>query len=323
MEENRALTAEEVAKVLKIAKNTVYELIKRGELRSYKVGRKVRVDSQDLDTYIKKSKEQSGIVTGEEIKQNQTNNFIKAVNYSVNQTGSPGSFIISGQDRILDVLANMLQNHPQGVQTLRSYVGSFSGLISLYYDQCQVTASHLYDKDSEDYNIPYVRRLVPGVPCVVIRLAKRRQGFYVLKGNPKNINSWVCLERDDITFINREKGSGTRVLLDEMINKYSLEPKKIKGYYNERTSHLAIANAIGNGLADIGAGCEDASVNSKNIEFVPLHTESYDLVIKKENLEDPTYKLVYDIICSEEFRNSIDNMGGYDLTNLGEIVAET
>lgn len=324
MEENRALTAEEVAKKLKIAKNTVYELIKRGELRSYKVGRKVRVDLVDLNNYIKQSKQESFNTQETQREQNLSHISTSNVNYNIfNNPNISSAFIISGQDILLDILANMLQNHPEGVQTLRSYVGSFSGLLSLYYDQCQIAAIHLYDGENEVYNVPYVRRMVPGIPCVIINLAKRIQGFYVKKDNPKKIKSWVCLTRDDISFINREKGSGTRVLLDEMLKKYSINPNEITGYYNERTSHIAIVNAIANSKADVGIGCKDAAMNTKNIEFIPLYTESYDLVIKKENLNDPTYKLVYDILCSDEFINSINKIGTYDLSNLGQIVAET
>jgi len=307
MDNNRALDAEEVAAKLSIAKNTVYELIKRGELKSYKVGRKVRIDPMDLEEYIIKSK----------------NNITLNNNPIINGSEIPDSFIISGQDSILDILANMIENHPQGVKTLRSYNCSFPGLISLYYDKCQVTSVHLYDSETDDYNTGYVKKLVPGIPCVIINLAKRVQGFYVQKGNPKKIKSWVCLERDDVTIINREKGSGTRILLDEMLKKHFIIPTNVKGYYNEKTTHVSVANYVANGLADVGIGSQGPSNNISGIDFIPIKTERYDLVIKKENLDNPIYKLIYDIICSDTYRDNIKNFKGYDFSDIGKVMAET
>lgn len=307
MDYNKALDAEEVAAKLSIAKNTVYELIKRGELKSYKVGRKVRIDQIDLEEYIIKSK----------------NSISSNNNIILDNKAIPDTFIINGQDSILDILANMIENNPQGVKTLRSYNCSFPGLISLYYDKCQVTAVHLYDGDIEDYNTGYVKKLVPGIPCVIINLAKRVQGFYVQKGNPKKIKSWVCLERDDVEIINREKGSGSRILLDEMLKKHCITPNDVKGYYNEKTTHVAVANHVANGLVDVALGSQGSSKGISGIDFIPIKTERYDLVIKKENLTDPTYKLIYDIICSEAYKDNIKNFNGYDFSDIGKIMAET
>lgn len=306
MDNKKALNAEEVAAKLSIAKNTVYELIKRGELKSYKVGRKVRIDQVDLEAYINGSK-----------------NSVQNSGFVVNSKTIPQSFIISGQDVLLDILANMLENHPDGVKALRSYSCSFPGLISLYYDKCQITGVHLWDEESNEYNTGYVKKLVPGVPCILINLAKRVQGFYVQKGNPKNINSWVCLERDDVCIINREKGSGTRVLLDQKLKANFITPDMVKGYYHEKTTHAAVANHVANGLADVAIGSESASGSVSGIDFIPMQTERYDIVIKKENFNDPTYKLLYDIISSEAYKNSINNFKGYDFSDIGKIVAET
>lgn len=325
MNKNRALTVEEVAGELQIAKNTVYELIKRGELRSYKVGRKVRIDSIDLEQYINRSKEAAHMGSDHHYNGQQSSTagtHRPNSGFASDEIPVAGGFVISGQDSMLDIIANMLQNHPEGTATLRSYVGSYKGLIGLYQDQCQVTAIHMWDSDSDTYNVPYVRRLVPGVPCVVIRLAKREQGFYVAKGNPKNIKSWVDLTRDDVTMVNREKGSGTRILLDEKFRMLSIKPNSINGYYNEKTSHIAIANAVAKGTVDVGIGCGAAALRVGGIDFIPIQSECYDLVIKTENLNDPTYKLLYDIVCSDAFRENVESLTGYDFESLGQIVAE-
>lgn len=316
MSENQVLTAEDVAAQLKIAKNTVYELIKRGELRSYKVGRKVRIDQSDLDTYIQNSKNAD-----------EGNQYLRPEGPSVIRIeqipDTEPALIISGKDSILDMLANNLQNHPQGSKCYRSHVCSFQGLTDLYYDRSHLVATHLLDGDNDEYNVSYVKYLVPGIPCVIIHLAKRVQGFYVKKGNPKNIHSWVDLIRDDVTFINREKGSGTRVLLDQKIQSLKIDARQINGYYNELNSHYDIANQISKGMVDTGVGSEPITHQLDDIDFIPLETEHYDLVMKKENLEDPTYKLIYDLLTSHSFIDQLSRLKGYDLSDIGQIVAET
>lgn len=317
MNDNSALTPQEVADLLKISKNTVYELIKRGELNSYRVGKKVRVESKDVDDYKNKTKS---------IK-NQNSPYIikdsKQLNNSLNyEMPRINGFVICGQDILLDILSRYLQLHPNGVQALRSYVGSYNGLYELYQGNVQMAAAHLWDGDSGQYNIPYVRRMLPGIPALIIHLACRLQGFYVACGNPKNVKGWEDLKRKDITIINREKGSGTRVLLDEHIRKLGIASYNIKGYDRESTSHLAIASTVARGGADLGVGNEKSGLQVKGIEFIPLQTERYELVIKKEDMEKAPFQSVLEILRSQEFKMELEGIGGYDLTEIGQIVAE-
>ncbi len=326
------LTPEEVAEILKIAKNTVYELIKRGELTAYKVGNKVRVDLSDLETFVAQSKGATSrnmqpITTAAISGDEQVAAPSAAPNFSVplnsRQANTSAQLILCGQDAALDILANTLQHHPMGVPVLRSFIGSYSGLTALYYDQCHMTAAHLWDGDRNAYNLSYVKSLVPGIPCTIIHLAKRIQGFYVAKGNPKNINHWSDLSRSDVVMINREKGSGTRVLLDEHLRLCGVDSRKIQGYQNEETSHLSIASAIARGKADVGMGCAQSAGRVQNIDFIPMQTENYELVIKKTNLHDPIYQLVYETIRSNTFKEELEGLGGYDLSDIGVIVGET
>jgi putative molybdopterin biosynthesis protein len=231
-------------------------------------------------------------------------------------------FVICGQDILLDILSRYLQLHPNGVQALRSYVGSYNGLYELYQGNVQMTAAHLWDGDSGQYNIPYVRRMLPGIPALVVHLACRIQGFYVARGNPKNIKGWEDLKRKDITIINREKGSGTRVLLDEYLRKLGIASNSIKGYNRESTSHLAIASTVARGGADLGVGNEKSGLQVKGIEFIPLQTERYELVIKKEDIDKAPFQAVLEILRSPEFKMDLEGIGGYDLTEIGQIVAE-
>jgi putative molybdopterin biosynthesis protein len=318
MQERNILTPEEVASVLKIAKNTVYELIKRGELTAYKVGNKVRVDQSDLEDYINRCK---GVTT--KVLQAGSAEFERGTKMPYPFHNTSSQIILSGQDPSLDILANALQNHPLGTSVLRSHVGSFSGLFALYHDRCQITASHLWDADQDAYNIPYVRRLIPGIPCVILRIAKRTQGFYVVKGNPKNITNWSDLTRSDVVMINREKGSGTRVLLDEHLRLLSIDSHTIRGYDNEESSHLSIASSISRGKADVGMGNQTVANSVLNLDFIPMHNECYDIVIKKSNLNQPIYQLVYEIIGSGSFKEELEGLGGYDVSQTGLLVGET
>ncbi len=318
MNDNTALTTQEVADILKIAKNTVYELIKRGELNSYRVGRKVRVDVKDVDEYKNKTKSIKSNNQSSTIKNNWITNPL--LNEELTQTSG---FVICGQDILLDILSRYLQMHPNGVQALRSYVGSYSGLYALYNGNVQMATAHLWDGDTGQYNVPFVRRMLPGIPAVIIHLACRLQGFYVAKGNPKGIVGWEDLKRKDITIINREKGSGTRVLLDEHLRKLGIPSRSIKGYTRESTSHLAIASTVARGGADIGIGNEKSGLQVNGIDFIPLQTERYDLVVKKEDINEAPFQAVFEILRSQDFKMELEGIGGYDLTEIGIIVAET
>lgn len=321
MGDNSVLTPQEVADILKIAKNTVYELIKRGELNGYRVGNKVRVDTKDVEEYknrtktIKNSSTVNGIIGDSPGARSNASFCEEGPRYN--------EFVICGQDVMLDILTRYLQMHPKGVHALRSYVGSYNGLYSLYNGNVQIATAHLWDGDSGQYNIPFVRRMLPGIPAVIIHLACRVQGFYVAKGNPKDIKGWEDLKRNDLTMINREKGSGTRILLDEHLKKLGISSENIKGYKRESTSHLAIASTIARGGADLGIGNEKTSLQVKEIDFIPLQVERYELVIKKEDQNKAPFEAVMDILRSSEFRNELEGIGGYDLRETGEIVAET
>lgn len=319
MSEETSLTPEEVAGVLKITKNTVYELIKRGELTAYRVGRKIRVDPADVEKY--KTMGKNAKFPGKKtIPENRP---------VPRQGGKPAAeekaqsreIIICGQDIILDILSHHLERHPNGTRALRSYVGSFNGLLSLYYDQAHMTATHLWDEETGMYNLPFIRRFLPGIPVLVIHLACRMQGFYVACGNPKGINSWHDLTRPDVCFVNREKGCGTRVLLDEQLWRLGIDRRMINGYEREENSHLAVASTVARGEADAGLGIEKPARQVREMEFIPLHKERYDMVMKKENLAKPPFQAVLEIIQSPEFKKELSGLGDYDLNETGKVIS--
>lgn len=313
MPEKKALSTQEVADLLQVSKSTIYDLIKRDEIRSYKVGRKVRFTEEDVKEYIARSRVSQA-----------TKNAPSVDGVQFNLLGGekrPDGFILCGQDLILDVLSNYMRLH--GVPALRAYIGSYDGLVSLYRNMVNVTAAHMWDSDSDTYNIPYVRRLLPGIPAVVVHLTCRMQGLYIAKGNPKGINGWKDFARDDIVMINREQGAGSRVLLDEHLKHLGIFGSSIRGYRNETSSHLAVASAVSRGEADVAIGNEKIARQVDNIEFIPLQKERYDLVLRKEDLNTSEIQTMMNIIRSNAFRNEFGNIGGYDTSDMGRVVAET
>ena len=148
------------------------------------------------------------------------------------------------------------------------------------------------------------------------------QGFYVAQGNPKNIKQWEDLIQPGIRFVNREAGSGTRVLIDEQFRVLGINRKMVKGYENLEFSPLAIASAVSRGIADVGVGSEKASLQVRDIDFIPLHQERYELVIKKEDMNRAPFQILLGILSSATFKAELQGLGDYDLSETGKIVAE-
>ncbi len=318
MSDNPALTPQEVADILKITKNTVYELIKRGKLNGYRVGNKVRVDLNDVEEYKNSTKN----IKSHEMFQRSGEPLIVSASEPFTVQGN--SFVICGQDIMLDVLSRMLAMYSNSnTQILRSYAGSYNGLYALYNNEVQLATAHLWDSTTNQYNIPYIRCMLPGTPAVIYHLADRMQGFYVAKGNPKGITGWDDLKRDDLTIVNREKGSGTRVLLDERMRLLGLDSRSIRGYNRESLTHLAVAGIVSRGGADFAIGNEKVAAQVSNVDFIPLQKERYDLIIKKENMRNPIFEYVIKIINSDEFKQELLGIGGYDLNETGTVLAET
>ncbi len=344
-------TPQEVANLLKIKKNTVYELIKRGELKCRKIGKQFRIRKDDLEEYLnishnKMPSGEAGLknpVKKEADAKNKTDvksesekftvyeefkkpepDFIK--NNIENQTNnskemfSNRGLIICGQDILLEILCNYLSGELEDFPIFRSYLGSYNGLYALYQGKVDIATAHLWDGETGEYNKQFVKRMLPGTPYRRIHLVDRMQGFYVKEGNPKQIKGFMDLIRDDIIMINREKGSGTRILLDEYLIKLEIKSSRVKGYEKEVTSHLACAGVVARGGADVALGNERISKELKGIDFIPIQMEGYDLVIKMESTKYEWYQKLIRIINSREFQEEIERLSGYDITNIGMIL---
>ncbi len=310
--DNISFTPEEVARILKISRFTVYELIKRGELTAYRIGRKVRVEEKDLEQYKQNAKGCcSPYLRQSTVRENNT------------APEKRDGFIICGQDLALDILSRQLEKQfPEG-RFLRRYTGSIDGLMALYHGMANLVTAHLWDGDTGEYNLPYIRRILPGHKTLVYNLVYRMEGFYVAKGNPKEIYTWTDLTRPDIRFINRECGSGARVLLDEQIRLLNIEHSQINGYDNEESSHLAVASSVARKEADVGLGIEKTASQVDGVEFIPMHKERYDLVFRKTDLQQPNFQILLEILHSADFRNEISGIGGYDISKIGQLMGET
>ncbi|MBQ7434393.1 MAG: helix-turn-helix transcriptional regulator [Oscillospiraceae bacterium] len=311
MAQNKSLSTQEVADILHISKSTVYELIRRGEINSYKIGRKVRFTQDDVDAYIARSRHEQSV---------QPVKRIEVHSALLNPVQEEGGLVISGQDVVLDILANYLHQH--SIPAQRVYLNSFEGLLALYEGRVDAAACHLYDATEKDFNAPFVKKLLPGIPAALINISYRAQGFYVAAGNPKEIRGWRDLARRDISVLNRRPGSSARVLLDEQLHRMGLDKRMVSGYECEMRSHLTMAAAIADGEADLAIGTERIARQIEGLDFIPLLQERFDLVVHRELLESAEGEELLDILRSDAFRKELRHFSGNDYRDLGKIVAE-
>ncbi len=310
MAQNKSLSTQEVADILHVSKSTIYDLIRKGEIHSYKIGRKVRFTQDDVDAYIARSRHEHSTQPVRRIDTHST--------LLTPERNDDPELIISGQDVVLDILANFLQQ--DGVHAARTYLSSFEGLLSLYQDHVHVVACHLYD--GEDYNTSYVKALMPGVPAVLVNVSYRTLGLYVQKGNPRDIRGWQDLGRQDITVLNRRPGSSARIVMDLQLKRLGIPVSQVKGYDKIMKSHLTMAAAIANGEADLAIGTERISRQMDGVDFVPLLRERYDLVLKKEMMGTKAVQGLLKILSSQAFRREVAQFSGNDYRDLGKIVGE-
>ncbi len=320
---NELLSAQEVADILKVSRNTVYELIKRGELNSSKVGKQVRISQGEVNSYL--NQENNPVVFSTKdiaLFNNQVPKMIKKPSYThvVDENIRGNEFIICGQDISLDLLANYLGTYVDTLQIYRSHLTGYNGIYALYQGRVNIATAHLWDGELDEYNISYVKKMMPGISALIIRIGKRRHGFYVQKNNPKGIAGWSDLKRTDISIVNREKGSGSRVLLDERLRLMGVIGDYIEGYHHECKSHLAVASLISHGEADIGIGSETGMMNVNGVDFIPLQMESYDLVMRLSDTDKQPYRRIMEILASDAFKMDLQSLGLYDTSETGKII---
>jgi molybdate-binding protein/DNA-binding transcriptional regulator YhcF (GntR family) len=198
------------------------------------------------------------------------------------------------------------------------FTGSLGGLIALGQGQADLAGCHLWDEESNGYNEPYVRRLLPGKRVVLLTLAQRRLGLATPPGNPLEVRGLGDLARPGLRFVNRQPGSGTRVWLDAALRRLGIDISRIQGYQDERLTHSDVARAVAEGQADL-TFCLETAAHAFGLDFIPLVTEPYDLVIPAEKWELPSVRRLAEWLASAEARQAIAELGGYDTTHTGEI----
>jgi putative molybdopterin biosynthesis protein len=208
----------------------------------------------------------------------------------------------------------------RGSRLTSANLGSLGGLIALQHGEAHVAGSHLLDPESGAFNLPYIDRYLPDIPVHVIGLVQREQGLIIAKGNPKDISRLEDIAREDVTFVNRQRGSGTRILLDYHLDQLSISQADVEGYQREEYTHLMVAASVASGRADTGLAIR-AAAEALKLDFIPLYKERYDLVIPAAYIDDPKMTPLLQTLEDEEFKSAVDAMPGYDTKPMGETIA--
>ena len=232
---------------------------------------------------------------------------------------------IGSHDLALDLMQSFLRRNYPPVNLSSAHVGSLGGLAALRRREAHLAGCHLLDPDTGEYNLSYVHRYLPGISVAVVRLAGREQGLMTASGNPREITKLDDLLQPGVRFVNRQRGSGTRVLLDYQLQRMGVEASAISGYEREEYSHMAVAAAVSAGSADVGLGISSAA-RALDLEFVPVLTEEYDLVIPMEHYEGERLRPLLSLLdcgspMGQEFRLAVEELGGYDVSRMGELRA--
>ncbi len=226
---------------------------------------------------------------------------------------------IGSHDLTLDLIAQFLAEHDRRLASAN--VGSQGGLVALRRGEAHIAGSHLLDPNDGTYNISYIRQYMPGIPVKVVALVGRDQGLIVKKGNPKRIKTLQDLTRHEVQFVNRQRGAGTRVLLDYHLNTMEISKESIAGYNQDEYTHLGVASAVASGRADCGLGVA-AAAQALDLEFIPLFQERYDIVIPKQFADDVLLAPLFDLLVDSHFREAVSKLKGYDVSVMGTLILE-
>jgi putative molybdopterin biosynthesis protein len=226
---------------------------------------------------------------------------------------------IGSHDLSIGILEDQLKLRYPELKIAATNVGSLGGLLSLQRGETHIAGTHLLDPASGGYNIVDIKRAIPGLPVALVNLVQREQGLLVKRGNPKGIHDLKDLPRDGIRFVNRQPGSGTRVLLDFQLKHLGIDPHKILGYEREEFSHMAVAVAIASGLADVGLGVLSAA-KALELDFIPVGQEQYDLLFLRPFFESERGEKLLEVIRSDGFKKAMEALGGYEARSTGEVL---
>lgn len=229
---------------------------------------------------------------------------------------------IGSHDNIIDLLANQLHTERPLTRVSSAHVGSMGGIMAIRRNEAHIAGCHLLDEQTSDYNVPFIRRLLPNTPLQLINLCYREQGLIVAKGNPKKIKGFADMAERGLSFINRQGGAGTRLLTDKMLKDLGIATDQLIGYDHEEYTHMSVAAAVSSGSVDAGMGIRAAAV-ALGLDFVPVTEERYDLIVPKIYLADSKVQKVLELIRNgKDFHQKILALGGYSLRDTGNIMYE-
>ena len=305
MTDKHYLTAEDAARILRISKYTLYELVKRGEMPAQKVGRQLRFDQDVLHRYIQGGTEQPAENKESENRSN---------------TKLQGELrFVGSHDPIIELVIQFMMHSTNPVSFMTSFQGSMEGLIALYRRKANVAGVHLWDEQTKEYNLPFIHYVLPGEAVIVVNLVQRIQGWIVPPGNPHQLNAWGDITTSGLRFVNRQKGSGTRIKLDSFLRTEGISPATIEGYEIEEQTHVGVACRIASGEADAAIGVQ-AAAEQLGLDFVPLFHERYDIVCLEETSHSTEWRHLMDILKSSQFQRAIHSRSGYDTTLTGSYI---
>jgi putative molybdopterin biosynthesis protein len=225
---------------------------------------------------------------------------------------------IGSHDLTLDLLAQFMAE--AGRRFVSANAGSLGGLIALRRGEAHVAGSHLLDPETGEYNVAYVKQYLPDISVVLVTLLRREQGLIAAKGNPKRIESLADLARPDVRYVNRQRGAGTRVLLDYRLGQLGIAPEQVRGYEREEYTHLAVAAAVQSGVADCGLGVR-AAARALALDFVSVEWERYDLVMPRQHYESDLLRPLLDLLRDKSFQQAVADLPGYDPSPMGTLAA--
>ena len=224
-------------------------------------------------------------------------------------------------DLSIGVLEDQLKRRDPRLKIATANVGSLGGLHSIRRGETHMAGTHLLDPATGAYNVPDIERVIPELPVVLVHCVKRRQGLLVPRGNPRGLSGLTDLGDPDLRFVNRQAGSGTRVLLDFRLAQLGIDAAAVRGYEHEEFTHMAVAVAVASGLADTGLGILSAA-SALGLDFIPVGDEQYDLLLLRSFYESPAGATLLSVIRSEEFKQAMESLGGYDTGATGEVLFE-
>jgi putative molybdopterin biosynthesis protein len=233
-----------------------------------------------------------------------------------------GTLVVLGShDSTIDLLVTFLKRKDPRLRLSSGHISSQGGLVALGQRRSHFGGTHLFDPETNTYNVRSIKSYLPDLPLKLINLAWREQGLMVAEGNPKNIQTIQDLIRPDVRSINRQPGAGTRLLFDYLLKENGIEPSMVRGYAREECTHMAVAFNVHSGAADVGMGVFTAA-KSLGLDFLPVTLERYDLVVPESTFNDPRFQIVLEVIHSREYQKAVAALGGYDLKDCGKIIWE-